>query len=82
MSTSPKSGSIGYASSVSMFAKKQSNGGIAQDAGSVSMLLNGVKQNTGLDEINFSLGDNVSNLSYVMTGISPGDVIEIHIEEG
>lgn len=79
-STTPKSGLMAYSSStVLMVAKKQSNGGIAQDNGTVQF----IKNSSAIDSQNFSLGDNLSSgLFYNMTGVVAGDVLEISISEG
>jgi len=61
-----------------MVASKQSNGGIAQDSGSVVFYKNGSPEDTQ----NFNLGDNLSSVSYEMTSVSPGDTLAILISEG
>jgi hypothetical protein len=64
--------------SVTMRAKKQNNGGLAQDAGTVLFKKNGVT----IDTQNFIVSANVSNLTYVMTGLSGTEELEIEITEG
>jgi len=56
---------------------KFTNGGIAEDAGSVLWKRNGVTENTE----NFVLGDTVS-YTYQFVGVEPGDELLVEIFEG
>jgi hypothetical protein len=64
--------------SVAAYAEKTTNGGIAQDAGTVVFKKNGAT----MDTQNFSNSDDVSNIGYTFTGVAPGDDLEIIITEG
>ncbi|MFN8989970.1 MAG: hypothetical protein ACK53Z_16250 [Betaproteobacteria bacterium] len=61
-------------------AQKTSNGGIAQDAGTVVFYKNGSAVPGG--SIAFNIGDNVSAISYNYTGLVPTDDLGIEIYEG
>lgn len=66
---------------VDITVQKTSNGGVAEDAGSIDIYVDG---SGSVDQINFSFGDSplVNNKRYDLSGQQPGAQIHVDIYEG
>lgn len=75
-----ESGIIDFQDSVTVTVKKLSNGGLAQDAGTIVWRKNGVDQSSYA----FVLGENLGGAgkSYAYTGVVDSDEISVYIAEG